>query len=176
MILILLSNILPITIYNPLYYTTVVMNTITQLENKPISELSRKELKQIASIKMLEQKEQLQKDLDNIDTIYVSYLNNQGTEMMFYYIVEEEGKKPYLTKVWISRPRLYSKDYNESIDLEFKDKPHSWEKSRSGQYHYCFRATGYGYSKSDHCLDSLYSWLYGYGSDKRRSVRIENLN
>lgn len=147
------------------------MNTTNQ-EQKPVSEMTRKELKEIAAQKMNEQKEQLKKDLENVETIYVSYLNNQGTEMMFYYIVEEEGRKPSLTKVWISRPYIF--ENHEVIDLDFKDKPHSWEKSRSGKYHYCFRATGYGYSKKDHCLDSLYSWLYGYGVKK--TPRIEDLN
>lgn len=148
------------------------MNTI----EKPLNELTRKELKEIAIQKMNKQKELLKKDLDDINTIYVSYLNPQGTEMLFYYILEESGRKPSLQKVWISPPKLYNQDYSDNIDLEFKDKPSSWSKSRSGQYYYCFRATGYGYSKSEHCLDSLYNWLYGYGSDKRRNVRIENLN
>lgn len=147
---------------------------MSQLENKPINELTKKELKEIAAQKINEQKEELKKDLENIETIYVSYLNNQGTEMLFYYIVEEEGRKPYLTKVWISQPSLYDDINHEVVNLEFKDKPHSWSRSRAGQYYYCFRATGYGYSKADHCLSSLYTWLYGYGAKK--TPRIEQLN
>ncbi len=151
------------------------MNQLNQYEyGKPISELTKKELKEIASKKINEDKQELKKDLENVETIYVSYLNNQGTEMMFYYIVEEEGRKPYLTKVWISPPMLYDYENHNVVDLPFNDKPNCWEKSRSGQYHRCFRATGYGYSKSDHCLDSLYSWLYGYGAKK--TPRIEPLN
>ena len=151
------------------------MNTI----QKPISELTKKELNILAQNKMNEQKEQLRKDLEDIETVYVSYLNDSGSEMQFWYILEESGRKPQLVKVWISPPMIYDTVNHEVIDLPFNDKPSSWGKSRSGQYHSCFKASGYGYSKSDHCIKSLFYWL-GYNDEdiytNHKLPRVETLN
>lgn len=144
--------------------------------------LEQKELKNKALERFQQEKQRLAKDLKDIKTVYVAYLNESGTEMDFWFINKDKynNNEPFLDRIYISRPYYMDEtnkdEYNLSpiVDLPFNDKPHSWQKSRSKDGGYCFRATGYGYSKADHCLDSLFTWLYGYGAVK--TPRIERLN
>jgi hypothetical protein len=157
------------------------MNTQVSLENKN----AIKALKTAALERAQREKEQLRRDLEKVETIYVVYLNESGSEMDFYFVNKDNKEKYLLDKVWITRPYYFdniNKDeygLDTIVELPFNDKPSNWHKSRSKNGGYCFRANGYGYSKSDHCIKSLYYWL-GYTNDEiyegHKIPRVERLN
>lgn len=148
--------------------------------------LEQKELKQKALERFQKEKEKLAKDLKDIKTVYVVYLNESGSEMDFYFINKDDKGESYLDRIYISKPYYMDETrpdqygIGEWVDLPFNDKPSSWNKARNKiGAGYCFSAGGGGYSKSDHCLKSLYYWL-GYTNEdiykNHKMPRIERLN
>lgn len=108
----------------------------------------------------LKQKEELKEKLKDTKVIYVSYLNTACTKMQLWYVDKEDMS---LQKIWVDP------------DLG-KDKPVYWGKSGlEHSWSYCFKATGYGYSKSDAIVRSVYNWL-GIKLNIHNMPRIENLN
>ena len=143
-----------------------------------------KQLKEKAYSRIEQEKQELAKKLKDVKTVYVSYLNQSRTEMDFYFISKDYNNESVLERIWITKPyyidEMDKDQYGISKyqDLPFKDKPSGWEKARSRDT-YCFKAGGYGYSKSDHLLKSLYMW-FGVTSDEiykeHKFPRIEELN
>jgi len=114
-------------------------------------------------------KEYLKEKLLGLETIYVVYLNENGTRMQLYYINKDTGK---LEKVWIA-PK-----YNENTDaydLKKTDKPVYWSQgTKYDTFAFCFRVNAYGTSRSLEAIHSLYYWLGEY--DLSKMPRSEQLN